>query len=56
MVKFLLARQDLNFKLASDYLNAKTAWLEDYSLEPGSKLTEVKLTYMAKIIVYNRNS
>ena len=32
MFKFPLARQDLNFKLASDYLNDKTTWLEDHAL------------------------
>ena len=56
MVKFPLARQDLNYKLASHYLTGKTTWLDDYTLEHGSQITEVKFTYMAKIIVYNPNS
>ena len=56
MAKFPLARQDLNYKLASDYLNGKSAWLDDYVLENNSHIKEVKFTYMAKIIVYNPNS
>ena len=56
IIKFPLARQDLNYKLASDYLNGKSAWLDDYILENNSLIEEVKFRHMPKIIVYNPNS
>ena len=56
MRTYPLVRANFNWKLASYYLNLKTTWLEDCLLYLGPDAQKNKLTFMAKIEVYNPNS
>ena len=51
-----ISRQDLDFKLASDYLNGKTQWRDQFLINRKEETMKYKENFLPRMVVYNQNS